>query len=128
MARTTRTDASREAVIGRSTRVRGRVDGDGDLRVEGELEGDVALRGDLTVEDGGRLTSRVDAQEVTVRGAIEGDVRARSVHVEAGGRIRGDITSDAITIEEGAEIAGRLEAEFDLPAELAGAGGGGRRR
>ena len=49
MARTTaQASGAREAVIGRTTRVRGRVFGDGDLVVEGNVEGDITLRGDLT--------------------------------------------------------------------------------
>jgi len=120
-------------VIGRSTRVRGRVSGDGDLLVEGTLEGDVTVRGDLVIAEGGRATSTVEADGVTLRGELEGDVRARgAVRIEAGARVRGDIQGESIALEEGAELVGRLDAAFELPPELSGSGssaaGAGRRR
>ncbi len=123
----TRTGGS-EAVIGRSTRVRGRVSGEGNLRLEGTLEGDITIDGDLTIADGARAASNVDALAVTIGGELEGDVRARGdVHIEAAARVRGDISSDSVAIEEGAEYVGRLLAEFELPPELGGSDGGKRR-
>jgi cytoskeletal protein CcmA (bactofilin family) len=126
MARTARTVGG-EAVIGRSARVRGRVSGDGDLVVEGAVDGDITLRGDVTIEGGGRATSNVEAQAVTIQGVLEGDVKARGlVRVGASARVRGDIAGESVAIEEGAEFTGRLDADFELPPELAG--GAGKRR
>lgn len=124
MARTTaRTDArdAGQSSIGRSTRVRGRVSGDGDLVVEGTIEGDVSVSGDLTVAEGGTLTSNVEANAVTVRGQIEGDVRARgAIRIEAGARVRGDVSGGSFALEDGAEFAGDVDLSFDLPPELGG--------
>ena len=139
MARTGRTlgDSSATgmnggAVIGRGARVRGRVSGDGGLLVEGSLEGDVTLRGDLTVLEGAKATSNVDADAVTIGGELEGDVNARGVvRIESGARVRGDVRGEQVSIEDGAEFAGRLHSDFDLPPELSGADArsvGGRRR
>ncbi len=130
MARTSaRSDSSREAVIGRTTRVRGRVSGDGDLLIEGNVEGDITVRGDLTIAEGGRATSTIEAGAVTLRGELEGDVRASGVvRIEAGARVRGDMQGESVSLEEGAEFVGRLDAVFELPPELGGAGSEARGR
>lgn len=128
MAKASRSAVGREAVIGRTTRVRGRVSGDGDLMVEGSVEGDISLQGDLVVGEGARAASNVDAGAVTVRGELEGDVNARGVvRIESSAKVRGDMHGESIAIEEGAEYQGRLDAKFELPAELGGSGGGKRR-
>jgi cytoskeletal protein CcmA (bactofilin family) len=123
---TTRGGESREARIGSGARVRGRIHGEGDLIVEGKVEGNLAIRGDLTIAEGGSVTSEVvEAQSVTVSGALEGDIAASgAVRLGAGSRVRGNLRSTAVSIEEGARFAGRLECEFDLPPELDGAARG----
>jgi cytoskeletal protein CcmA (bactofilin family) len=128
MARTSARSDGREAIIGRTTRVRGRVSGDGDLVIEGSIEGDITVRGDLTLAEGGRATSTIEATSVTLRGELDGDVRASGgVQIEAGARVRGDMHAESVSIEEGAEFVGRLDAAFELPAELGGTSGARRR-
>jgi cytoskeletal protein CcmA (bactofilin family) len=119
-----------EAVIGSGARVRGRVSGDGDLTIAGEVEGDIVLRGNLTVDAGGRATSNVDAGDVTIAGALEGDISASGqVTLARGSRTRGNVSVTSggagvgIAIEDGAQFSGRLECEFELPEGLGGSGG-----
>ena len=115
-------------MIGASTRVRGRITGDGDLTVDGHVEGDITVRGDLIVGEGASVTSNVDAQSVTVSGTLEGDVTARgAVRIAAGAKVRGTMQGEHVAIEEGAEFAGRLDCEFELPPELMGSTGSRKR-
>ena len=44
-----------------------------------------------------------------------------------GARVRGDMQAESVSLEEGAEFVGRLDAAFELPPELGGAGGEARR-
>jgi len=123
---TARDSGGRDACIGSGARVRGRVHGDGNLVVEGHIEGELAIRGDLTVADGASVTCEVvQAHAVTIGGSLEGDVAATgAVCLTAGARVRGNLRGPTITIEDGARYSGRLECEFDLPPELGGASRG----
>jgi cytoskeletal protein CcmA (bactofilin family) len=112
--------AGGESILGRGARVRGRVHGDGDLRVEGQVEGDVTLSGDLSIEEGGAVTGDVDVAALSVGGALVGDVAARgAVTIRSTARVEGNMAGAEVTLEEGASFVGRIEAEVDLPAELA---------
>jgi cytoskeletal protein CcmA (bactofilin family) len=121
-----RSDNGGGARIGNGARVRGRIHGEGDLVIEGTVEGDVAVRGELTIAEGGSVSSEaVEAQTVTIAGALEGDVSATGpVRLAAGSRVRGNLRGSTVSIDDGARFSGRLDCEFDLPPELGGAGSG----
>ena len=94
MARSPATITSKAArggegsTLGRGTRVRGRVSGEGALRIEGEVEGDVTVSGDLSIEDGGSVTGDIGAASLVIHGALKGDVDARGpVAVRAGANV-----------------------------------------
>lgn len=110
------------ASIGRTTRVVGRLTGDGDLLVEGKVEGELSLRGHVEVAEGGVVTAPVDAGDLTVDGTVDGDVVARgAVVLRPTGTLRGAIRASRVAVEEGARFTGRIEMDVELPAELEGA-------
>lgn len=107
------------AVLGPGARVRGRVSGDGDLRVEGSIEGDVVVTGDLAIGSAGAVRGDIDANAVTIGGSLTGDVAARgAVVIRAGAKVVGNMGGAEVSLEEGAKFSGRIEAEFELPTEL----------
>jgi cytoskeletal protein CcmA (bactofilin family) len=110
------------AVIGKDTQIRGRVSGEGDLRIEGSVHGDVSLRGDLVVADGAEVSAEgLQATSVLVEGRVEADISAtEGVVIRASAKVHGAIKGARISIEEGASVSGRIEADFELPAELVG--------
>ena len=106
------------SILGRGARVRGRIAGDGDLRVEGQVEGDVSVSGELTIDEGGSITGDVDAAAVVVSGALKGDVAARGpVAVRATAQVEGNLAGAEVSLDEGASFHGRIEAEFDMPIQ-----------
>ena len=109
-----------EPVLGRGLRVRGRVKGDGDLRVEAEVQGDVTVSGSLYLDAGAKVSGGHEAATIVVAGALEGDAIATggSVTITAGGTVEGDITAGELTLEEGGTFHGRSHADFDLPDEI----------
>lgn len=108
------------AIIGSSTRVRGRVNGNGDLRVDGRVDGEILLaQGDLTLGETAEVDATVRADNIHVLGRLEGDVQAAGkLSVGAGASVRGNVRAKSLTLEDGANFSGQLDAEFDLPAEL----------
>jgi cytoskeletal protein CcmA (bactofilin family) len=126
--RTTTTEDASASVLGRGARVRGRVGGNGDLRVEGQIEGDVAIGGELTIEEGAAVTGDVGASAVVIAGALTGDVAARgAVAIRATAKVAGNMGGAEVSLDEGASFHGRIDAEFDMPAELSETRAGGRR-
>lgn len=114
-------DGGDEAVVGQSTRIRGRISGEGDLRVEGAIEGGVALDGMVLVAEGGSIEADVEAASLVVEGTVSGDISvSEALAIRATGRVNGVIRATGVSIEEGASVSGRVEADFDMPEELTG--------
>ncbi len=66
--------ANNASVIGRTTKVRGRVTGAVDLHVEGFVDGEIAVSGDVTVDAHGLVGASVQGRRLVVRGAVKGDL------------------------------------------------------
>jgi len=99
--------------------VRGRVDGDGDLRIEGQVEGDVRVSGALTIDARGGLTGNSSANAADVEGRVIGDIQAEgAVAIKRGAHVQGNISGSEISLDEGASFAGRIDASFELPEGL----------
>jgi cytoskeletal protein CcmA (bactofilin family) len=126
MAQTRTTNRGGEARIGSGARVRGRIQGDGNLVVEGHVEGDVTLRGDLTIASGATVRGElVEAHSVSIAGLLEGDLTASGVvRLSSEARVRGTVRGMSVAMDDGARFSGRLECEFELPPELGGASRG----
>ena len=63
-------------VIGRSSFVRGRITGSGDLEIAGRVEGEIASSGEVLVEASGLVAADIAGRRIVVRGAIKGNLTA----------------------------------------------------
>src|SRR6202047_2803227 len=90
------------SIIGRSARVRGRVTGAVDLEVQGFVEGEIAVGGDVTVDAGGMVGASIHGRRLVVRGAVKGDlVGDDAVLLEDGARVVGDVRAPRVSIAPG---------------------------
>jgi cytoskeletal protein CcmA (bactofilin family) len=107
------------STIGSGARIRGRVTGDGNLVVAGEVEGDILVQGDVTIADGATCASNIEGHEVTIAGNLAGDVTASgAVTIGATARYRGNVRGTAVAIEDGAAFDGQIDCDFELPDGL----------
>lgn len=98
-------------LIGKSFVIKGQVSCDGDLYIDGQVEGSVDPKGNrLTIGPDGRLKANVTARSVVVQGRLEGNIQASErVDLKQSAFVVGDIVTQRISIEHGACIKGRIE-------------------
>jgi cytoskeletal protein CcmA (bactofilin family) len=97
-------------IIGRSTRVRGRVTGGADVEVHGFVEGEIAVSGDVTIDATGMVGAGVQCRKLVVRGAVKGDlVGEEAVLLEEGSRVVGDVRAPRVAIAPGALVRGYVQ-------------------
>ena len=106
-------------LIGKSFVIKGQVSCDGDLYIDGQVEGSVDSKGNrLTIGPDGRLKANVTARAVLVQGKLEGNMQASErVDLKQSAVVVGDIVTQRISIEHGACIKGRIEVHGGEPSK-----------
>ena len=100
----------------------GSLSGSGGVRIEGNFEGQIALKGLLVIGETGKVTcDNLRAANVIIAGAVKGNISAQKVEIRSTGRVWGDIVTTAFATEEGAFLRGqiRMEDAVDLDLEPA---------
>jgi cytoskeletal protein CcmA (bactofilin family) len=116
--RTTEEAETGETVVGPAIAIRGRIEGEEDLRVEGRVEGSISLTETLYVEPGGVVLAQIEARDVVISGIVIGDITAsNSVTLNKAAKLVGNIASPRIIIADGASFRGDVVMDGeDFPA------------
>jgi cytoskeletal protein CcmA (bactofilin family) len=81
-----------------------------DLRVDGELKGNVTCEGTLFVSEGATISAAVEAEHITVAGELSGEIRCRGrFQILPSGRVRANVSAGSLVIQDGAIYEGQLE-------------------
>ena len=97
-----------ETVLGPSTRLEGELISDGNIRLDGMFTGTLKISGNVLVGETARITADINARNVSIAGAVRGNVSGNRVQLLRTGRVWGDIRATALTTEEGAFIDGKI--------------------
>jgi cytoskeletal protein CcmA (bactofilin family) len=77
------------------------------LMIKGKVKGDIIAHGDLYVDRGANVKAKIEANKVSARGRITGNILAGSkVELFSTAEIAGDIITKEIEIESGAKFNG----------------------
>jgi len=102
--------ARHESVLGRGVTIDGKIEGDGDLRIGGNIKGDIQIKGDLNIEKGARVAAKVHAENVNIGGDLEGNVVASSqVRLLDSAQLVGDLKAKTLTVAAGSRMRGHVE-------------------
>lgn len=97
--------------IGKDMVIRGSIQSDQDLYVDGAVEGPVDARNSrLTIGPHGKAISGARAREVDVMGRVDGDVEStETISIRTGARLVGNVRTAGIVIEDGAYFKGSID-------------------
>jgi len=107
------------SVIGPGISWKGDLRGKGGVRIEGTLEGEVAVRGLVIIGETGRVTCEVlKADSVVVAGAVKGSIMAERLEIRSTGRVWGDVVTVSFATEEGAFLRGQIRMEDSVDLDI----------
>jgi cytoskeletal protein CcmA (bactofilin family) len=99
-----------DTVIGKFLSIEGDIESDEDVRVEGNVKGRIATRGDLVVGASGVVEAEIDTRNVEIAGQVFGNIKAtQKVEITEGGRAVGDVKAQRILIADGAVFKGNVD-------------------
>ena len=93
------------SIISADLIVRGALFSAGDVQIDGRVDGDIRAGG-LIVGEKAVIVGDVYAEEIVVRGRVEGGISARKVSLSSTCHVEGNILHEALAVEIGAYFEG----------------------
>jgi cytoskeletal protein CcmA (bactofilin family) len=96
-----------ETVISEKVFFNGDFKSDGSVRVDGGIEGQLNIKGDLVLGDKGRIKGDIQATNILVSGTVEGTILAKGrLEITPTGSIKGTVQCKSLIVEDGGKIQG----------------------
>jgi len=109
MAKSSESDGVMRNHLAAGTHVKGDIITQGDIRIDGTVEGSLTSKGKLVVGNTGHITGEIDCITGHISGTLEGTISvSEMLKVMATGKISGETSYGKLSVEPGAELEGRL--------------------
>lgn len=98
-----------ETIIGSSIKVKGNFHGQGNIVVEGQLEGNLKTEANLFIGEKAKVVANIEAYDAVINGEVKGSLKVhRYLALGPTAKVIGDISYSEISIEKGALINGQV--------------------
>lgn len=106
--------------IGVGTQVEGNIISTGDIRIDGQLKGNLETKGKLVLGKTGSVEGEIKCKNSVVEGKIQGKIFvAELLSLKATSKIYGDITTNKLAIEPEAQFTGNCNMNSNVRIEKA---------
>ncbi len=95
-------------IISRGVKIEGKITSSGNIRVDGEIQGDIFSESNITIGEDAQFNGQINANAITIGGTVSGIVRAKDkLILDSKSNLKGDIFTKILVIEEGAKFDGK---------------------
>jgi len=96
------TKSEETTIISNGVKIEGTVTTNGNIRVDGEIKGDIISENNITVGESGSVNGKINASVISIGGTVTGSLEAKEkLTLTSRGKINGDIIVKAFVIEDG---------------------------
>lgn len=106
------------SIISADMALRGNITSAGEVQLDGSLDGDIKAS-TLIVGERATVKGEIICEIVTIRGRVEGGIRAKQVALAATAHIVGDILHSSLSVESGAHFEGNCRHSDDPLSDAA---------
>lgn len=94
-------------MIGPGTKIIGNIETNGDIRIDGNIEGNINSKGKVVVGNNGLVKGEVICSNAEISGTVQGKMAITELlSLKASSKVSGDIKSGKLSIEPGAIFTG----------------------
>jgi len=94
-------------IISEKTLIKGDITSSGDVRIDGELNGNIDAKGRLVIGHKGKVEGEINCSNIEVSGYIKGKIIASELlTMKASARIYGDVIAGKLSVEPGSLFTG----------------------
>jgi cytoskeletal protein CcmA (bactofilin family) len=97
-----------DTVLGANSVLEGTFQSNANVRLDGTFSGALEINGNILVGETAKIKADINARNISIAGAVRGNITGKKVQVLRTGRVWGDIRATALTTEEGAFIDGKI--------------------
>jgi cytoskeletal protein CcmA (bactofilin family) len=95
-------------IISNGVKIEGKITSSGNIRVDGEVQGDIISQSSVSVGENGKVNGQINAEAITIGGKVSGTVRAKEkLILDAKADLNGDIFTKILVVESGAKFEGK---------------------
>jgi cytoskeletal protein CcmA (bactofilin family) len=110
-------DTPARSIIDPGLKITGNIEGDGGLQFDGHITGDIRCA-HVVVGKAATVAGNITADEVVIRGKVDGVIRGNRVILQEGALVHSEIIHKRLTIEEGALFEGAIRMQNNPVDEL----------
>jgi cytoskeletal protein CcmA (bactofilin family) len=94
-------------IISSGVRIEGKVTSTGNIRIDGEIQGDISSKSNVIVGESGTVNGQIDADSITIAGKVSGSLKAKDkINLETKANFEGDLSTKILIVEAGAKFEG----------------------
>lgn len=103
-------------VLGEGTVIEGNLSSPGDLRIDGEIKGNLVTQGKCVLGATGKIAGDIKASCCDISGRVKGNLLISDLLlIKNGGKVTGDVKTAKIVIESGGELNGSCTMGRAIP-------------
>ncbi|MEY8416220.1 MULTISPECIES: bactofilin family protein [Tissierella] len=99
-----------DSLIGENIKITGKIEGKGNLRVDGFIEGDIDYDGNIVIGESGKVYGNIKANDISLAGTAHGNIDSKTkLVILPTGTLIGDIEVSSFIVHENAKFDGNCK-------------------
>jgi cytoskeletal protein CcmA (bactofilin family) len=106
------------AYLGPGTKINGKLLFEGTTTIEGEIDGEALVHGNVTIGERAIIKGKLSATSVLIKGKVMGDVQADKIEIQPPAVVAGDLNTQSLIIGDGAIFDGQCNMKKEKEGKV----------